>query len=89
MIATPLMTPYVPASVVASPAMSPDLASVAEVAEICGVPKRTAFRYIQRGDFPKPIERLAAGPIWRRADIEEWAAKTLPLPTGRPPKPKT
>jgi hypothetical protein len=30
--------------------------------------------------------RLASGPIWRRADFEAWAKRTLPLPTGRPRK---
>jgi hypothetical protein len=66
--------------------MSPELAGVAEVAEICRVPKRTAIRYTQRPDFPVPIDRLASGPIWRRADVERWAKAMLPLPAGRPRK---
>jgi predicted DNA-binding transcriptional regulator AlpA len=67
--------------------MVPDeLAGLAEVAAICGVTKDTALKYARRSDFPKPLDRLAAGPVWSRADVEAWAAKTLPLPTGRPPK---
>lgn len=68
--------------------MSPELAGVAEVAEVCRVPKRTAIRYTQRPDFPEPLDRLAAGPVWLRADVEEWARRMLPLPTGRPRKPE-
>jgi predicted DNA-binding transcriptional regulator AlpA len=76
-----------PVAEVVSALVSPDeLAGIAEVAEICGVPKRTAIRYSQRADFPEPLDRLAAGPVWRRVDVEAWAKRTLPLPTGRPRK---
>lgn len=75
-----------PPRAVAFESVSPDeLAGVAEVAEICGVPKRTAIRYTQRPDFPEPLDRLASGPVWRRTDVEEWK-RMLPLPTGRPRK---
>ena len=60
----------------------------AEVVELLGVPQRTAARYVQRDDFPAPLEQLAAGPIWRRTDVARWAKKTLPLPRGRPPNPQ-
>lgn len=67
--------------------MNPEkLAGLAEVAELLGVPKRTAARYTERADFPEPLGRLAAGPVWRRADIEAWGRKTLPLRSGRPRK---
>lgn len=68
--------------------MNPDvLAGLAEVAEICGVSKNMAVRYAKRQDFPEPLDRLASGPVWRRADVEAWAKANLPLPTGRPRKP--
>jgi hypothetical protein len=43
-----------------------------------GERKRLAQR---RGEvnLPDPLRRL-------RVDVEQWAKKTLPLPTGRPPK---
>jgi predicted DNA-binding transcriptional regulator AlpA len=63
-----------------------ELAGVAEVAAICGVAKRAAIRYTHRPDFPRPLDRLASGPIWRRSDVEAWAKRMLPLPTGRPRK---
>lgn len=61
-----------------------ELAGLAEVAELLEVTKRTALSYSRRPDFPEPLDRLAAGPVWRREDIEEWAARRLPLPRGRP-----
>jgi predicted DNA-binding transcriptional regulator AlpA len=67
--------------------VTPDeLAGLAEVAGICNVSKDTALKYARRSDFPAPLDRIASGPVWKRADIEAWAAKTLPLPTGRPRK---
>jgi predicted DNA-binding transcriptional regulator AlpA len=63
-----------------------ELAGLAEVAEIVGKDKRTATRYTGRPDFPTPVDRLASGPVWRRADVERWAKANLPLPAGRPRK---
>jgi predicted DNA-binding transcriptional regulator AlpA len=80
------MTDSVSASSRTLRAMSPELAGLAEVAEIFGVTKRTAWNYTQRDDFPEPVDRLASGPIWRRADIERWQEEHRPpLPPGRPP----
>jgi prophage regulatory protein len=62
-----------------------DLLGFSEVVELLGVPRRTAARYMRRPDFPAPFVRLAAGPIWRRADVQRWAKAHLPLPVGRPP----
>lgn len=74
---------------VASLGMSPDeLAGLHEVAEILDVPKRTAARYVLRDDFPEPVDRLAAGPIWRIADVAAWGKENLPLRPGRPRKPR-
>jgi prophage regulatory protein len=64
-----------------------DLAGVAEIALMLDVSRATAARYVQRDDFPAPIGELARGRVWRRADVERWGKKHLPLPrTGRPPK---
>ena len=63
-----------------------ELASIAEIAEMLGVTKRTAYRYIERADFPEPLGRVSAGPIWLRADVQAWGKKHLPLPPGRPRK---
>jgi hypothetical protein len=73
--------------VLASFAVSPeDLVGLADIARLLGVTVRTAQKYIERPDFPEPLGRIAAGRVWLKADVATWAAKTLPLPTGRPRK---
>lgn len=66
--------------------VSPELAGIAEIADLLAVTKNTALKYSRRLDFPEPLDRLASGPIWRRADVEAWAAANLPLRPGRPPR---
>ncbi len=63
-----------------------DLLGVSEIAETFGVATNSAWRWTQRPDFPEPAARLKSGRVWRRKDVERWAKKTLPLPTGRPRK---
>jgi prophage regulatory protein len=70
--------------------MSPDdLVGLAEIAKMVGRTKRTVRRWHDEREhgFPEPAARLSAGLVWRREDVERWAAEHLPLPTGRPPKP--
>jgi prophage regulatory protein len=77
-----------PGQRVRSEAVSPDeLASLAEIGEMLHVPKRTVQRYAERPDFPEPIDRLATGRVWLRADVQAWGKAHLPLPPGRPRKP--
>jgi predicted DNA-binding transcriptional regulator AlpA len=65
--------------------MAPEpLAGISEIAALLNVSKNTAVRYTNRPDFPAPVGTLAAGRIWREADVRKWAHKTLPLPPGRP-----
>jgi excisionase family DNA binding protein len=70
--------------------MTPDeLASIAEVAKMLGVTDRTAQRYVERTDFPAPVDTIAGGRIrvWHRDDVQAWGKAHLPLPrTGRPRK---
>jgi hypothetical protein len=66
-----------------------DLMGFSEIADLLDVPKRTAARYAKRPDFPEPVRRLAAGPIWVRRDVERWANKHLPLTGGRPRRPSS
>ena len=62
------------------------LVGLAEVAEVFGVSKRTASRYTIRNDFPAPVARLRAGPIWLEDDVRTWAAPVPPVKRGRPRK---
>ena len=59
------------------------LAGLAEVAELLGVSKRTATRYSVRDDFPEPVARLRAGPIWLEEDVLGWARSSPQPRPGR------
>ena len=62
----------------------PRLAGLAEVAGLAGVSRYHALRLSHRPDFPRPVQRLAMGPVWREADV--LAFLEIPRrPTGRPP----
>ncbi len=51
-----------------------DLVGVAEVAELLGVSRQRVNQLVRESsDFPDPIAVIAAGRIWERATIEEWA----------------
>ena len=52
----------------------PDVVGVAEAAEIMEWDKRRVITYIRRGSFPRPFASLASGRIWRRGDVEAYAA---------------
>src|SRR6266545_4985945 len=51
----------------------PVLAGVAEAAEVMGWDKRRVITYIDRGRFPEPVQALASGRVWLRADVERYA----------------
>lgn len=67
--------------------MSPDeLAQLSEVAQLLGVAKRTAAKYVDLPGFPAPVERFSTGRVWARVDVTAWGKANLPLKIGRPPK---
>lgn len=47
---------------------------LAEVAEILGVSKQRASQIVKEpGEkFPAEVERLRMGPMWSRAEVEQW-----------------
>jgi hypothetical protein len=49
-----------------------DLAGFAEVTEILETSPAQATRWTQREDFPEPIARLRATPVWRATDVRRW-----------------
>jgi hypothetical protein len=63
-----------------------DLVGAAEAAHLLGVSRQRVGQLAERADFPAPIARLSAGPVWTRASIElfnqNWERKI----TGRPRK---
>lgn len=53
-----------------------DLVGVAEIADMLGVTRTRVTQLAKTYGFPEPVARLAAGPVWQRRDIEEWARGT-------------
>lgn len=56
--------------------MPPDLVGTTEISNMLGVSRQRVTQLAATPAFPEPVARLAAGPIWDRSDIEEWARKT-------------
>lgn len=52
----------------------PSLVGVAEAAAIMGWDKRRVITYLGRGSFPAPVAALASGRVWKRDDVEAYAA---------------
>ena len=63
----------------------PKLAGLAEVASLAGVSRQRAGQLANHPDFPKPVDRLAMGPVWREADVTKFLA--TPRKPGRRPRP--
>jgi hypothetical protein len=62
-----------------------DLSGVAEIAERLGVSRQRVGQLIEREDFPTPVSRLAAGPIFTTASVD--AFKTRWEPGRKPGRP--
>jgi predicted DNA-binding transcriptional regulator AlpA len=60
----------------------PEVAAVAEIAELLGVSRQRVYRLIERSDFPQPIAELSVGRVWRTTDIQKWARRTGRVQTG-------
>lgn len=54
--------------------MDIELVGLSEIAEMLLTRKQQAYRWSHRDDFPEPLVRLRQGPVWDRADVEQWAA---------------
>jgi predicted DNA-binding transcriptional regulator AlpA len=63
---------------------SATLVGLAEVAALLGLSKPATFRRAQQADFPAPLAELAAGPVWDRADIVEYAPRRVDQFKERP-----
>jgi predicted DNA-binding transcriptional regulator AlpA len=78
---SPESTPSTPTTLVVE--VLPVLAGVAEAAEVMGWDKRRVITYIDRGRFPEPVQSLASGRVWLRADVERYAAEWHARQVGR------
>lgn len=51
-----------------------EVVGMAEIAAMLGVVRSYAYRLAEEDpEFPEPIAHLAAGRVWKRADVERWA----------------
>jgi hypothetical protein len=50
----------------------PELVGIKEIAGILAVSPQRAHQLTKREDFPDPIARLAAGPVWTRPSLERF-----------------
>lgn len=65
----------------------PPLAGTAEAAAILQVRNQQVARLAaHHADFPKPVEQLAATPVYLRDEIVEWGRRWDRKRTGRPRK---
>jgi predicted DNA-binding transcriptional regulator AlpA len=56
-----------------------DLVGVPEIADMLGVSRPSVWRYVRRDDFPEPDAQVSGKRLWKRAAVERWAKRTLPL----------
>ena len=52
------------------------LVGTAEIADMLGVSRQRVHQLVTRPDFPEPTAVLAAGMIWERSAVEDWARST-------------
>lgn len=50
-----------------------DLIGVAELSDLLGVTRSRVVQLRARDDFPRPVFRLRATPVWSRAEVNTWA----------------
>lgn len=56
--------------------LMPELLAAGEIAALLGVSRQRVYQLIEEDPtFPKPVEELSIGRIWRRTDVERWARK--------------
>jgi prophage regulatory protein len=61
------------------------LAGLAEVAELLGgVSRQRAAEITERKSFPEPIDTIAAGRVWDRAEVEAWIKEYRPHQRQQP-----
>jgi hypothetical protein len=63
-----------------------DLVGAAEAAVMLGVSRQRVGQLAERPDFPAPIARLSAGPVWTRSSIEAFGQSWTRKITGPPRK---
>lgn len=63
----------------------PELVGVTEITEMLGISRQRLAVLRKRPEFPAPVARLMAGPVWRARDLSTFAEGWQRRP-GRPPR---
>jgi hypothetical protein len=67
--------------------MAHHLVGITEIAGMLGVSRQRATQISgSYSDFPAPEVVLAAGRVWKRAEVERWIRKHPHRPAGRSPR---
>lgn len=57
--------------------MAHDLVGTKEIAQLLGITRQRVNKIAEtHAEFPKALEKLAAGRVWKRKEILEWARRT-------------
>ncbi|HTU13674.1 MAG TPA: hypothetical protein VMF31_00625 [Solirubrobacterales bacterium] len=51
------------------------LAGIAEIAALLDESRQRVNQLVdnsEKNGFPEPIDRIAAGPVWKHSDVEKW-----------------
>lgn len=56
--------------------MDYDLVGVTEIAVMLKVSTQRVSQLSATPGFPSPVAELAAGRVWRRTDVEQWARES-------------
>ena len=63
-------------------ALTPICVGVDAVSALCGVCRKTVYQMLKEGRFgPVPVQAFGRRTLWRRSDIEAWAAAGFPRRT--------
>jgi predicted DNA-binding transcriptional regulator AlpA len=52
-----------------------NLVGLTEIAAMLGVTRQRASQLSRQKGFPPPLDRIAAGPVWREDVIKRWAER--------------
>ena len=63
-----------------------EFVGVAEIGQLLGVARNSAWRYTRRRAFPNRSRDPPQDLSGDKVDVEAWAAENLPLKRGRPPR---
>jgi hypothetical protein len=65
----------------------PDLVGLQEMATILGVRKQRAHQLARTRKFPSPVARLAATPVWKKADVLLFSERRVNTPRVKKAEP--